>query len=264
MAGGTEKKETQNEMEERLLGPDYNYSSNIRSPSDLGMSSSGNMATLGNDIGGLISYIQILVTGKSKASKTGQPLGTKFFLETPVNCKDTSTGNDVKRSIYVNNVPDGQLPFISNAMEGSGFSQFEGLLPGVMSNMAQIHPLSIIQAFTAGAKSDCMQITMETIDSDNIRGTASGYVTNVDIQDMNRAWFTNGEKPALKVSENSEGFSTIQQGDTIQQGEEINNNKIDYSVMPNDLLIKFYYGSLGLLGLYIFLKIVLRKSWKLP
>jgi hypothetical protein len=42
-----------------------------------------------------------------------------------------------------------------------------------------------------------------------------------------------------------------------------NDNKtaiIDYSKMPNDYIIRFYYSMLGLLGLYILLRLMLKKK----
>ena len=35
---------------------------------------------------------------------------------------------------------------------------------------------------------------------------------------------------------------------------------IDYSQMPNDIVIKFYYSALGLLGLYILLRLMYRRK----
>jgi len=263
-------------LQDRLLGPDYNYSKNIVPPTELGMSSEGNFGALERDIGGLLAYVKVIVTGQSKASRTGQALGSKFFLETPVKCKDKATGDEVTRSIYINNVPDGTIPFISGASMGTGgisFPDFKGLVPGLMSNLAQINPLQILQAFTSGASPTCQAITMETIDVNNVRKTATGYVTNTDIQMMNKEWFPNGIKPdASDPDEEDEdedeggndyssfmGFKTMQAKSSLinQEGTLIN-----YSKMPNDFIIKLYYTSLGLLGLYIFLKMILRNRLK--
>lgn len=93
---------------------------------------------------------------------------------------------------------------------------------------------------------------METIDAKNIHGTATAYVTNSDINMMNSAWFTvpgHTSKPSTK-----ESFTTMNGDSNTLKG-----SSIDYSPMPNDLFIKIYMSSLGLLGLYIFLKMVLRK-----
>ena len=236
-----------------VLGPDYNYTKQIKSPSQLGMSAKGTFPQLADNIGGLIAYVQLLVTGRSNASKTGRPLGTKFFLATPMECKDKISGENVKRSIYINNVPDGQIPFISEGLGGAGFSEFGGLVPGVMSNIAQIHPLQILTAFTGGSSNDCVSITMETIDTNNVYGVGQGYITDTDLDVMNPEWFKYGSKDSYtRIKAKKEGFEGMYKDN--------NQLTLDYSQMPKDLLIKFYITSLGLLGLYIFLKMFLKKK----
>jgi len=242
-------------LEDRVLGPTYNYSAQIIPPGQLGMSAKGTFGALANDIGGLIAYVQLLVTGRTNASKTRVPLGTKFFLETPVKCKDAATNESVKRYLYFNNVPDGTIPFISDAMSGSGFSTFKGLVPGVMSNLNNIHPMQILQAFTGGANPPCRKITMETIDSDNVRGTDSRYVSEVDIDMMNPCWFPDKRNP-VDGNKCNEAFTTLKEA----KEPILDDLKVDYSKMPDDLLIKLYYSSLGLLGLYILLNFFLKKK----
>ena len=109
-------------VEERILGPDYKYWKQIKSPQQMGMSTEGSISTIAKDVGGLINYVEVLVTGGGSASSTGRPLGNKFFLKTAATCKDKS-GQIVDRYMYVNNVPDGDIPFISSAM-GANFSEF--------------------------------------------------------------------------------------------------------------------------------------------
>ena len=248
----------------QVLGPDYDYSAQIRDPNELGMSSDGTFRALENDIGGLMAYVKVLVTGQGKGSRTERPLGSKFFLPTPMTCKDKATCNSVKRSIYINNVPDGSIPLMSSgAMGGNGvsFDTFQGLVPGLMSNLAQINPLQILNAFTAGASPTCQAVTMQTIDANNISSSETGYITNGDLKLMNNSWFTISPKPdTTDVSCNdSENFETIHASSSLinESGTLINNGK-----MPNDFFVKIYYTSLGLIGLYIFLKMMLRKRFK--
>ena len=54
---------------------DYNYPSQIKTPDDLGIGTKGTMKQLRYNVAGMIDYINILVTGKSPASKAnGGPL----------------------------------------------------------------------------------------------------------------------------------------------------------------------------------------------
>ena len=95
-------------VQEQLLGPTYPYYKNIKTPSQIGMSDRGTIQQMGQNIVGLTNYVSLLVSGNSKASATGGPLGNKFFLQTGGKCIDKSvdgSNNQVDRYIYVNNVP---------------------------------------------------------------------------------------------------------------------------------------------------------------
>ena len=48
-----------NAVEEKLLGPDYAYWKQIKSPSEMGMSTKGSISTIAKDVGGLINVYQI-------------------------------------------------------------------------------------------------------------------------------------------------------------------------------------------------------------
>lgn len=228
-------------LEQEILGPDYAYYKFIKNPAELGMGSDGDK--IATNIGGIISYVELLAAGKSKASTAGI-LGDKYFMKTGATCKDTATGETVTRSLYVNNVPDGSIPFISS-MTGTNFKDFRGLVPGVISDVGDINPLGIFQAFMLGSNPDCQSITMPTRDTNNIESTESAFVTTSDIQNMNACWFTDGKNPISGVK-CSEAFSNY-------------NKKMKKDKMPDDILIQLYYGSLGLLGLYILMRMVTKK-----
>jgi hypothetical protein len=95
-------------VEQKFLGPDYPYWKNIRSPSEIGMTSDGNLGALGKDVNGLISYVELLVSGNGDASATGGPLGNRFFLNTGGQCNSNldASGNAVlqDRYIYIDNL----------------------------------------------------------------------------------------------------------------------------------------------------------------
>jgi len=196
-----------NGLENKLLGPSYPYWQNIKSPSQIGMSSEGSLSAMGRDIDGLIQYVEVLVTGGGNASTTGGPLGNKFFLQSGgkcldvKNCKDpndTSTCPSVDRFIYINNVPQGNIPFISSAM-GENFSEFKGLIPGTISNLNAINPFAMMQSFMAGSTPPCQEVTLETINVNNVKSTETHFVTVVDLQNMDPCNFKMGKIP-LRVN----------------------------------------------------------------
>lgn len=235
-------------VEEKLLGPDYPYSDYIKMPEDIGMSESGNLSALGKDIDGLVNYVELLVSGKSEASATGQPLGNKFFLKTGAKCVDTTTQQEVDRYIYINNVPNGSIPFISSGM-GVDFTDFRGLIPGAMSDLEVLNPFTILQAFLGGGKQDCQQVTMQTIDVNNNKSTESHYVTMIDLQNMDPCNFQ--DKTNIVTNQKCKTAFT-------------NMNKKSSSgyKMPDDLLVQGYFVSLGVLGIYMLYCMMLKGARK--
>jgi len=194
----------------------------------------------------------LLVSGSGKASATGKPLGNKFFLKTGGKCTDKATGQDVDRYIYINNVPAGNIPFISSGV-GVNFSEFKGLIPGTISNLNAFNPMEMFQAFLAGSKPDCQELTMETIDIYNNRSTESHFVTLVDIQNMDPCIFQDIKNPVTNA-QCRESFSNM--------NKQIEECYTCYKI-PKDPVSQMYFASLGFLGIYI-LYGIMEKNGMLP
>jgi hypothetical protein len=186
-----------NGVQESLLGPTYPYYKNIKTPKEIGMSDKGTIEALTSDINGLINYMTIMVQGKSKASMTGNPLGNKFFLKTGAKCRDINTKKNVDRYIYVDNVPLGNIPFISQGL-GVNFSEFKGLIPGALGNLNVLNPYNLLQSFLSGSVPNCQKLTMQTIDVNNNKSSETHYVTLVDIRNMDPCSFQNKTNPLTK------------------------------------------------------------------
>jgi hypothetical protein len=176
---------------ESALGPGYDYWKNIKSPSEMGMSPAGTMSALNNDVNGIISYASLLIDGNSNASKTGEPLGNRFLLKTMAKCRNVESDRTkpeseknpiyVPRYIYVDNVPDGTIPFISSGPDGGKMKDFRGLIPGAIGNLAAFRPSGFFRAFTMGNYPDCIKITLRTKDNNNNDGVQTEYVAVADI-----------------------------------------------------------------------------------
>jgi hypothetical protein len=222
-----------NDVQDKLLGPTYPYYKNIKTPSEIGMTSDGNLSALAKDINGLIDYVEVLVTGNSPASSTGGPLGNKFFLMTGAKCLDTKSNEQVDRYIYVNNVPAGNIPFISSGL-GVNFSEFKGLIPGTLGNLNVLNPYAIMQSFLSGSTPPCQELTMETIDINNNKSSETHFVTLTDIQNMDACSFSNKKNPIS--------------GNTCKETFEVQEDAIK---LPNDPIAQIYFISLTCVGLYI-------------
>jgi hypothetical protein len=234
---------------------DYPYQNNIRAPSQIGMNDNGTMPQLGRNINGLTEYVKLLVTGNSRASATGKPLGNKYFLKSGAKCQATDTcttdagGNSVcqetDRYIYVNNIPSGNIPLISSGM-GINFKEFRGLIPGAIENLNVLNPAAIFRAFKDSGSPPCQKITMEVIDNNNNRTEQSNYVTLGDIKSMTPCWFntsTYNKKNPVTNKQCREAFQN-----PVAKNSEI--------VMSDDPIDQLYFAGLAGVGIYIFYRIM--------
>ena len=138
-------------------------------------------------------------------------MGNKYFFKTGGKCTDTN-GKLQDRYIYIDNVPSGKIPLI-NAQSG-----LRGLIPGIVGNMAVINPQSLFTAITDSSVPDCSEITLETIDNKNQRGTETHFVAKND----------------QPIS----GFTTMSPQE-----------------LPKDYVVQMYFMGLAILALYIFFRI---------
>ena len=234
-------------VEEELLGPDYAYYDYINSPSEMGMSSTGSFSAVATNIGGLINYTQLLVSGGGGASKTGDALGPQFFLETGQKCTAVDTGEMATRYIYINHKPTGNIPFISSAL-GENFTEFEGLIPGTLENLNDLNPMTIFSAFSSDTNPECQELQMETTPTDinNYQTKQTEYVTINDISALDSCLFTlNKNKNPVTGEKCNEAFQNL------------NSTKNNIS---HDKLVQLFYGSLGIVGLYLLFKFMAKNK----
>jgi len=248
-----------------LLGPSYDYWKSIKQPSDMGMSPGFSLGALATNVDGLLSYVEVLISGTGNASKTGKPLGNKFFLKTLGQCSETTAEKwkkerdedeawekayeevenkegakqitadqatkqknalnqqkeerqkkregdkkRVQRWIYVNNIPDGTIPFIASGSDGQTFDDLRGLIPGALGNLGALNPVQLFKGFTAGTYPDCAEVTLTTINNDNVRSSERRHIALVEMVEMNPCWFPNKYNPASGRScpkANRDGFN---------------------------------------------------------
>ena len=180
-------------VQQEFLGPDYSYWKQIKTPEQMGMSGDGNLGALGSDITGLVNYIKTLVTGGG-ATTIPAPLGDRFFLKTGAKCVDMKSGENVTRSLYFDNVPNGDIPFISAGLN-TNFNTFEGIIPGTMQAASNINPLSLFQSFLEGMDPSCAAVTLPVRNVNNISSMKTGFITTTDIRNINPCIFKGGKNP---------------------------------------------------------------------
>ena len=77
--------------EEEEVDNNYKYSDFIYTPNQLGVKVGDSLTNVEDGVAAIFSYVKLLVEGTSKASKTGKPLGNKYFLPTSESCIDETT-----------------------------------------------------------------------------------------------------------------------------------------------------------------------------
>jgi hypothetical protein len=157
------------------------------------------------------------------------------------------------RYIYIDNVPAGNIPFISSGV-GVNFSEFKGLIPGTISNLNAFNPMEMFQAFLSGSKPDCQELKMETIDVYNNKSTESHFVTLVDIQNMDPCIFPDKKNP-ITGDQCRETFTNLNTG--------LDTKCYTCYKIPKDPISQIYFASLGILGVYI-LYGIMEKNGMLP
>jgi len=239
------------QVEQNLIQPPYPYYANVLPPGEIGMSTDGTTSALGANISGLRQYVNLLVSGNSSASATGGPLGNKYFMRTGGTCTDVNTNQEVNRYIYIDNVPDGSIGFdVTSSGMGGLSSGYKGLIPGALGDLSVLNPYTLLQSFLQPNPAPCQEITMETIDNNNITGSQTEFVTLVDIQNMSPCSFSNGQNP---VSGNQciQAFTQRE-----KEKKYINKNNKKCAPLPKDLITQTYFTGLACVGIYIFIKIM--------
>jgi hypothetical protein len=238
--------ESVTDAKEKFLGPSFDYVKHIKTPSEIGMGSAGTLRQLGKDIDGLIGYVQVLVSGGGIAQTRSGPLGNKFFLKTGAKCTATVDKDgkaiepmEVDRYIYVNNVPSGNIPFISAGV-GANFTEFRGLVPGTLEQLNNFNPLRLLTAFTDGLSPACQPLTMPIMGNDNAKAhNETAYVTYSDIDSMDTCWFPDKRNPRKPDRRCRQTFTNMFPDTNWEP------------IIPKDTTTQIYFASLGALGIYI-------------
>ena len=237
------------------------------------------MSALKKDIAVLGDYVDVLTSGTSKAHTIKGPLGNKYFYPTSQKCTDPSGGSQ-QLSLYINNVPSGNLGIIPAGV-GGNFSSFRGLLPGLLENAFSLAQIDFFSAFSSMDPPKCQEVTLETIDVNNKSGQSSAYVSIDDIKNISPCNFVanNNTNPVTnaKCSERfivrDETRSRTRRGRRYRNRElkllyenesesELGNNINYYQtkgqsiMMPDDIFLKIFILSFGALWIYVALKLL--------
>jgi len=243
----------------------YEYSKYIYTPNEMGIEVGSSLSNVENGVAGIFNYVKLLVEGKSVASKTGKPLGNKYFLETQEDCIVESTNEKVKRSLYFDNIPSGTVGIIKDT--GNSFSEFRGLIPGVVENVMSIGKIDFFSAFTQTGIPNCLPVKLKTIDINNNESTDKQYVTISDIEGISPCNFFTRVNPVTEDVCTRDSFTVSEEDEKNAElyknyyklDDDDDNNMHDKNMklmMPDDLFLRVLFYSLGALSFYIALKLM--------
>jgi hypothetical protein len=163
----------------QVLGPSYDYTANIQSPSSLGVGSDGSLGQVITNAEAIGTYVADLTT-------TG-PVGNQYFLNTGGMCTvssagDPNNGQTVPRATYVDNrmmgsdVLDG-FPSLSNAI-GGDLNTMNGIVPGMVGDLVALDPTKILYALMLPGTPSCQAYTCPTTDvNGNNPSTQTFYIS---------------------------------------------------------------------------------------
>jgi hypothetical protein len=229
------------------IGDTYPYWNYIKTPQNLGITSDGNFPAFMKDVGGLFDYGELLILSKSNASTTGNALGNKYFLNTGGQCCPTTVDNPwsntpcsssslVDRYIFMNNIPTGNLPFITSSGNSNG--EFTGILPGILEDVFKI-PIEIeglFSALTQEPNPPCIPLELAVTDINNNTSMQTQYVASSDVIGMSPSDFPNNKIPI------SESFINM-------------NNQYMNIENKQDPIITLYFILLIILAIYLFYRL---------
>lgn len=250
-------------MEQKMLGPDYPYYSYIATPAAMGMGETGTLSQAASNFAGIINYIALMVTGtgNANANPNGKalPTGDAFFLKTGGQCKDNQSGKLVDRYLYINNIPNGSIPFLTSH-RGMQFAEFTGLIPGIIEGLGRFNPIAIMRGFKEGSNPPCREITMPTVGqppgSLTAKGQVTHFVSDTDIGDLDPCDFklnppSQGTNPITNVPCKIQ-FTTLDQ--MKKQGLDTSFRKKHKNIKEN--YNNIYIFLCGLLLIYIVQKLL--------
>lgn len=146
-----------------MLGPEYSYADELKTPSELGIGRDGSFEGIMRAVAGVNYYVDAIGFGESTglAKAEGgrmiqQPLGVRFFTNTGAAC---SNGADMYE--YVNTVPSGLGGRVGEEVQKTMGVKFRGLAPGIVEDSATaLDPRPFFQAAIGSGYAQCKKVTL--------------------------------------------------------------------------------------------------------
>ena len=171
--------------EVNLTNPTYTYSSHIKTPSTLHMSTKSK--SVNKNLSGLSAYTDILTKGKSKATKKKKPLGGRYFENKGQTCYayDKASGKCTTQTstCYTNEVP------VDSGDQGliPGLIADLNILNGMVSSTSSYTPCTSNEKYPA-----CTDVVLDYA-TDSCIGYGKSYLLNSDVNRLDKSLFYAGK-----------------------------------------------------------------------
>lgn len=267
--------------------PNYDYGAFVADVSSLGMTKSVDgwgIDQIADNMSGLIDYIEnVLISGTGKGNlavgltnplEPNQPLGNAYFYPSGLTCMHD--GSAVQAYMYMNNVPQGNIPLISS-LAGRDIRGLRGLLPGIFEDLNGFDPTEIVTALEINEKDPCVypELPVTNINEDGksydkTNGLPYTYFENNPDNEnkynrpmfkgyaelIDPCLFKNGTNTySNRTCRSRENFTNI---NPLQSDSQLSsNNQIKPTFeMSDDILIQIYFIAVAILFLFILLKML--------
>lgn len=230
------------------------YEMNSQIEKNAGGKKGASIAAARSSIDAAAHYSGLLTQGDTPVVIGGGSLGSRQFVETKMKCKDEDTGNMVRLYNWEDNKPH---CYENNRKVNCGITKNISLS---VSNLGKS-----LMGFTGVLNTStkkCKKVTLEVVNACTLNGQhpkiQSGYIESSKIKDIQACAFPRNRRNVKKNPETGMVCESFQSGrdSNISQ---VQKKEPCCSDMPKDPFIKIYYTSIGLLMLYIIMKMTLRK-----
>lgn len=187
-------------------------------------------------------YKTIISPGLSELQLMHGALGSRQFRSTPKLCEDED-GNKVKLYLFQNHQPSCYTP--------DGLKKDCGLAVGLKESIDSIGNSlgGLLHVFDTSTKK-CTEVTIDVLNGCG-SGPQKAHIENDVAKDIDPCFFTNRVNPITNEKCSVEGFSVNTKNEK---------KSCCCTDMPKDPVVKMYYTSLGLLMLFILLKMTFKKK----
>lgn len=150
-----------------MLGPQYNYADELKTPREIGINRDGSPAGIARAMAGVNFYVDAIGFGHSTALARGMgqqqsPLGVRYFLETGATCS-----NGAPMYEYVDTIPKGLPGRVGTEVQETLGVPFQGLAPGIIEDAARaLNPASLFRAVTGSGYPACKRVTLPVGDAE--------------------------------------------------------------------------------------------------